>query len=108
MPLSHLQSTDIARALTQLQHNLLLAARAHDWQQLRALDRQLLALVQQLSAAGAKAQFAAQLSALQQNYQHVLQLAKNELQRTELQMAQFNKSRQGIVAYRQTTDGQMP
>ena len=55
MSLSHLNSTDIARALTQLQHELLLAARAHDWQRLRAMDRQLLALVQRITQAGRKA-----------------------------------------------------
>ncbi|HEY9043268.1 MAG TPA: hypothetical protein VIN66_13890 [Rheinheimera sp.] len=108
MSLSHLNSTDIARALTQLQHELLLAARAHDWQRLRAMDRQLLALVQRITQAGAKDQFSAQLSALQQNYQHVLQLAKNELQRTELQMTQFHKNRPGVVAYQQTTEGKTP
>ena len=108
MSLSHLNSTDIARALTQLQQELLLAARAHDWQRLRAMDRKLMALVQQITHAGIKAQFSAQLNALQQNYQHVLQLAKNELQRTELQMAQFHKNRPGVLAYQQTTEGKTP
>jgi hypothetical protein len=103
--LNHLQATDIAKQLSLLQHNLLLTARAQDWQQLRGLDRQLLALVQQLEQAGAKEQFASQLNALRQNYQHVLKLAKSELNRTEIQMKQFNQKREGAVAYRQTTEG---
>lgn len=91
----------------RLQHNLLLAVRAQDWQKLRGLDRQLLALVKQLEQAGVKELFTAQLSTLRQNYQHVLELANNELKRTEIQMKQFNQKRQGLVAYRQTTEGKL-
>ena len=61
----------MAKQLSLLQHNLLLAARAQDWQQLRGLDRQLLALVQQLEQAGAKEQFASQLNALRRERRRV-------------------------------------
>ncbi|MEE2024044.1 hypothetical protein [Alkalimonas mucilaginosa] len=107
MTLTPLQTTELARQLMRLQHNLLLAVRAQDWQKLRGLDRQLLALVKQLEQAGVKELFTAQLSTLRQNYQHVLELANNELKRTEIQMKQFNKKRQGLVAYRQTTEGKL-
>ncbi|MEN3160138.1 hypothetical protein ABC502_17340 [Alkalimonas sp. NCh-2] len=107
MALTPLQTTELARQLMRLQHNLLLAVRAQDWQKLRGLDRQLLALVKQLEQAGVKELFTAQLSTLRQNYQHVLELANNELKRTEIQMKQFNQKRQGLVAYRQTTEGKL-
>lgn len=101
-PLSH---TDIARQLALLQRELLRCARQHDWQQLRQIDRQLLALVQQLTDQALKPQFAAELDALKQQYQLVLGLARAELNRTEAQMQQFNQNKPAVLAYRQTADG---
>ncbi len=103
-----LHSADIRRQLAQLQRSLLQAAQARDWPQLRQIDRQLLALVQQLALEGIKPQFAAELAVLQQNYQQVLTLAKHELSHTEARMQQFNQNKSGVVAYRQTEEGRQP
>ncbi|WP_240222578.1 hypothetical protein [Rheinheimera hassiensis] len=108
MALNHLQAGNVAKQLLKLQHNVLLAAQAQDWQLLRGLDRQLMELIQQLDIAGAREQFAVQLSTLRQSYQQVLTLAKNELHRTETQMKQFNQNRPGVLAYRQTSEGEIP
>ena len=106
MPLNQLQAVDMAKQLIKLQQDLLLAAREHNWQLLRGLDRQLMQLIHQLDLAGAREQFAVQLSTLRQSYQQVLTLAKNEMQRTETQMKQFNQNRPGVLAYRQTSEGE--
>lgn len=105
MALNQLQAGNVAQQLLKLQHSVLQAAKTQDWQLLRGLDRQLMELIHQLDLAGAKQQFSVQLSALRQSYQQVLTLAKNELQRTEAQMKQFNQNRTGVLAYRQTSDG---
>jgi hypothetical protein len=106
VPLNHLQAVDMAKQLLKLQQNLLQAAKAQDWQLLRSLDRQLMQLICQLDLADAREQFSTQLGALRQNYQQVLTLAKNELHSTEAQMRQFNQNRPGVLAYRQTSEGE--
>ncbi|SEH54968.1 hypothetical protein SAMN05660691_00048 [Rheinheimera pacifica] len=106
MPLNHLHAVDVAKQLLKLQQNLLLAAKAQNWPLLRNLDRQLMALIQQLDLAGAREQFSTQLGVLQQSYQQVLTLAKEELHRTETQMKQFNQNRPGVLAYKQTIEGE--
>ncbi|WP_215396176.1 hypothetical protein [Rheinheimera oceanensis] len=96
----------MAKQLLQLQQNLLLAAKAQNWPLLRNVDRQLMALLRQLDLAGARGQFSTQLSALQQSYQQVVTLAKDEMHRTETQMKQFNQNRPGVLAYKQTIEGE--
>lgn len=106
MPLNHLQAVDVAKQLLKLRQNLLLAAKAQNWPLLRNLDHQFMALLRQLDVAGARAQFSSQLNALQQSYQQVITLAKDEMHRTEAQMKQFNQNRPGVLAYKQTIEGE--
>ncbi|WP_306520051.1 hypothetical protein [Rheinheimera sp.] len=100
------QSSRLNGQIQQLQQLLVQMQQAVDaakWLQVQAFDRQITALVQQLSQHGSDVRIKTELEALKLNYQHMIQQAKQQQLELEQKMKEFNDNKAGVLAYQQTT-----